>query len=78
MKLSELISIIPPPTTTTPNAFITVDRQAARKACTINNNGAINKNVYSIGSVTPQTTDVRVIGIKRLKSCSRFSGFAVL
>ena len=79
IKVSELISIIPPENIpTTPKAFMIVDIQAASTACTKNNGGAINKNVNSIGSVTPQKMAVRVIGIKRLKSCSLLSGFAVL
>ena len=57
--------------------YIVVDKHAANTACTTHNAGAINRNVNSIGSVTPQKIAVKVIGINRPIIFFLFSGFAV-
>lgn len=78
MKFKELISIRPPENTPTmPNRFMVVDRHAARIQCTTNSAGAMNRNVNSMGSVTPQTIAVSTMGISSAFSCVFFSFFAV-
>ncbi|MPN27326.1 hypothetical protein SDC9_174757 [bioreactor metagenome] len=50
---------------------------ADNTACTINKTGAINKNVNSMGSVTPHKTAVSVIGISSASKRFLFCGLAV-
>ena len=64
-------------TPTIPARYIVVEIIAARTACTTNNIGETNKNVNSIGSVTPQKIAVNVIGMSNPNTCFFFSGFAV-
>ncbi|MPM62426.1 hypothetical protein SDC9_109297 [bioreactor metagenome] len=56
---------------------ITVERVAANNACTTNNHGATNKNVNSIGSVTPQNIAVKVTGTNNPRTFFLFCGLAV-
>ena len=79
IQFNDAISITPPACIPTiPAIYIVVESVAASKACTINSHGAINKNVNSIGSVTPQNIAVKVIGINNPRVFFLFSGFAVL
>jgi len=78
IQFKEAISIAPPENIPTiPTRYIVVEIVAASSACTTNSTGEINKNVNSIGSVTPHKIAVNVIGISNANTFFLFSGFAV-
>ena len=71
-------SIRPPPMLpTTLKRYITVDIEAASTACTANSNGEMNRKVNSSGSVIPTGMAVKVAGISKPATFTRFSGAAV-
>ena len=67
----------PEKTPTTPKAFIVMERQAASAAWATKSWGATKRNVYSMGSVTPQSTEVSVTGTRSASTRLRRSGLAV-
>ena len=78
MKFRELISMRPPANTPTqPTRFMAMASREASKQWTMNSGGAMNRNVNSMGSVTPQKIAVRVMGMSRESSSFFFSGLAV-
>ena len=54
-----------------------MERQAASAAWTTKSWGATKRNVYSMGSVTPQSTEVSVTGTRSANKRLRRSGLAV-